>query len=118
MWNNDSCALGIVAEDRIMEIYGINHIGTVTLHGWFGYDTVLSILAQRSAPCVISVEENSLPSGVIEELRSLGHAVMVSSSHASAKTLCERGMRWVNEEESVAPAGYLRSRNESLHLHC
>jgi|GEM_PF-2893961 len=125
MWNNDSCALGVVADKRVMEIYGINHLGTVMLHGWFDYEVGLALLARRAPSCIIAAEENSLPSDFIDELRSIGHAVMITPSSLdrrtsvrSAKTLCERGMHWVNNEGGFTAGVFQAPSHESLYLPC
>src|SRR5258706_7344751 len=80
MNSRDSFALGITVHNDIMEIYGANEDGAVTLQGWVDYSIGLAILAGR-APCIISTEANGLPAEFFGNLRWAVPIVMIVPHH-------------------------------------
>jgi|SRR4030081_1153958 hypothetical protein len=105
MNTRDSFALGITVHNDIMEIYGANEDGAVTLQGWFDYSIGLAILAGRS-PCIIATEANALPAEFLETLRWAAHIVMIVPHHVfpqsgtgvCAKSLCKFALDWIRPD--------------------
>jgi hypothetical protein len=98
-------ALGVAFGNGIVEVYAVNHLNAVVLHGWFGKDAGLAIVRERP-PCMIAVEAGTLSKGFIEELEARGHKVVLmpllaqATHRRQAKTCCEAALnclRWAND---------------------
>lgn len=107
-----SCALGITVDCGVIELYGVNELNQVLLHGWFDHETGLTIIKDRPA-CLISVEEGGLPDSFLAALESLGHSLFIIPAVSSpfrkrqARECCEIAMGWMSIA-SQAPDAFMQ----------
>lgn len=70
------CVLGVAGSETAVELYGVNVAREVTVHGWFQQSESFMVLANRPL-CLIAVDAGALPCEFVDELRRLGHEVVI-----------------------------------------
>lgn len=99
---NETYALGIAVSDGWVELYGVNRLNDLMLHGWFDLEAGLNIVWRRR-PCLILVAEGVLPKEFTRLLETAGHSVIAipmsaellnSPNLRTAKHHCDIAMGW------------------------
>lgn len=115
---NRTCALGITVESGVVELYGVNQLNEVVLHGWFDREAAFAIVRDRPA-CLVAAEEGVLPKEFITLLETLGHSVVIiPSSPESLKSLykrqakdcCDMAMGWISSSGQAIHQTYPATR--------
>jgi len=105
---NQTCALGVTVVDGVIELYGVNQLNEVVLHGWFDHEPGLAIIRDRPS-CLIALEEKALPKEFIALLEALGHSVVIIPStpesiksiyRRQAKDCCDIARGWMNPQQA------------------
>ena len=72
-------SMGMAVFDNVVELYGVDGAGTMTLHGWFPHATGISLLSNLP-PCLIAVDGQAMPAALADSLQGMGHSAYVVPS--------------------------------------
>ena len=104
-----TCVIGMTGSNGMVELYGLNELREVAVHGWFLHSVAVRMLLERPL-CVIAVDHELLAQEDITALRRSGHTLLIAPrrqirGRSSARDVCQL-------------AASLASNAYSPHAHC
>ena len=104
-----TCVIGMTGSNGMVELYGLNELREVAVHGWFLHSVAVRMLLERPL-CVIAVDHELLAQEDITALRRSGHTLLIAPrrqirGRSSARDVCQL-------------AASLASNVYSPHAHC